>query len=287
MITCNSCFRNVPIFFFLLLLLAPVPRSFCAPPELSHGLTYEHPVPIKEYLVSEKLDGVRAYWDGKNLLSRQGNKFAAPSWFTRDFPAVQLDGELWISRNNFEKVVSVIRKKHPIDHEWRNVQYMLFELPDGTGTFASRYRQLQTIVKKSQNPYIKVIPQIKLADTSALENLLTKVIDKGGEGLMLHRAQSLYVTGRTHDILKVKRFFDGEATVIAHLPGKGRNTGKLGAIEVRTEDGMQFKIGTGFSDEQRADPPKIGSTITFKYFGKTKNGIPRFASFLRVRPENF
>ena len=283
----NSCYP-VPIFFFLLLLLfAPPPHCFAGPPELSHGLTYEHPVPIKEYLVSEKLDGVRAYWDGQNLLSRQGNTFAAPSWFTRDFPAVPLDGELWISRNNFEKVVSVVRKKHPIDHEWKNVQYMLFELPDGSGTFASRYQQLQKIVRKSQNPYFKVIPQIQLADAAALETLLTKVIDKGGEGLMLHRANSLYVTGRTHDILKVKRFHDAEATVIAHIPGKGRNTGKLGAIKVETEDGTQFKIGSGFSDEQRENPPKIGAIITFKYFGKTKNGIPRFASFLRIRPDDF
>jgi DNA ligase-1 len=103
---------------------------------------------------------------------------------------------------------------------------------------------------------------------------------------MLHRDDALYRAERTDDLLKLKPHEDAEAQVLEHLPGTGKYAGILGSLLVETEDGVRFRIGTGLSDEQRRNPPPIGSVITFKYHGKTRRGIPRFASFLRVR-ENY
>jgi DNA ligase-1 len=100
---------------------------------------------------------------------------------------------------------------------------------------------------------------------------------------MLHRADALYVTGRNDALLKLKLLDDAEATVIAHVEGKGKYTGKMGALQVETADGKRFQIGTGFSDAQRASPPAIGTLVTYTHRGLTKNGLPRFASYLRVR----
>ena len=102
---------------------------------------------------------------------------------------------------------------------------------------------------------------------------------------MLHRADAQYIAGRSDVLLKLKLQLDTEAIVIAHLPGKGKYVGKLGALLVEAQDGIRFKLGTGFSDAQRENPPAIGSTITYTYLDKTKNGKPKFASFLRVRNE--
>lgn len=254
-------------------------------PELSHAVTYEDGVDVSEYLVSEKLDGVRAFWDGEHLISRQGNFFNAPEWFVADFPPVQLDGELWVARNRFEDVVSIVRKKTPVDSEWRNVKYMVFELPRTDGTFAERYDEMKSIAAKADVQHLRVIEQYSLSDSDALQQKLNEVVSAGGEGLMLHRADSLYVSGRTGDIVKVKKHYDAEATVLEHIPGKGKYTNMLGSLLVENEEGVVFKIGTGFSDAERADPPPIGTLITYKYMGKTERGVPRFASFLRVRSD--
>jgi DNA ligase-1 len=100
---------------------------------------------------------------------------------------------------------------------------------------------------------------------------------------MLHNGNAMYRAGRTIDLLKVKRFEDAEALVIAHLPGKGKYHNMLGALLVKTHDGKQFRIGSGFSDAERRHPPPIGSSITYQYTGFTRKGIPKFASFQRIR----
>jgi DNA ligase-1 len=88
---------------------------------------------------------------------------------------------------------------------------------------------------------------------------------------------------RSDDLLKLKRFDDAEAIVIAHIEGKGKFSNMLGALVVTTPEAREFKIGSGFSDLQRRDSPAIGSTITYKYQGFTASGLPRFASFRRER----
>ena len=238
---------------------------------------------IEQYWVSEKLDGVRAYWDGKKLISRQGNSYNAPNWFTKGFPAQPLDGELWIKRSTFEQLVSTVRKDKPIDSEWKQVKYMIFDLPASSSSFTDRLTELHQLLDDHDNPYLQLIKQYRLTDHDELQEKLKSVIKLGGEGLMLHRGDSSYKVGRTSDILKVKTYQDAEAIVIAHLPGKGKYEGMLGAILVELPDGKRFKIGTGFKDKDRKNPPVIGSEITYKYFGLTRKGIPKFASFLRIR----
>ena len=122
-----------------------------------------------------------------------------------------------------------------------------------------------------------------MADRAALAGWLAEVIAGGGEGLMLHRADAPFVTGRSDALLKLKPWQDAEGVVVAHLPGEGRLTGMMGALEVRLADGRLLRIGTGFTDAQRRAPPAVGRQITFRYRGLTRTGLPRFASFLRVR----
>lgn len=246
---------------------------------------YQQGIDVTHYLVSEKLDGVRAIWDGKQLKSRKGNVINAPAWFIKDLPNTPLDGELWLARGKFDELSGAVRKDIPIDAEWQNISYQIFELPNAKGDFNARVKRIAEIVKLANTPYLKAVAQFHVKNEAELNKKLKQVVANGGEGLMLHRADAEYITGRSNVLLKLKLLLDAEATVIAHLPGKGKYLGKLGALLVEAQDGIRFKLGTGFSDEQRDNPPKIGSLVTYTYLDKTKSGKPKFASFLRVRDE--
>ncbi len=235
------------------------------------------------YLVSEKYDGVRGLWDGQTLRSRAGNVIAAPDWFLVKLPKHALDGELWVRRGQFEKAASYVRKAVPIDDEWRQVKYMVFELPDAPGTFEQRYEQLKKIVAQARFAQLVAVEQFHLANNAALKRKLAEIVSAGGEGLMLHRADAPYITGRNDALLKLKPLDDAEATVIGYVPGKGKYEGKMGALQVEMPDGKRFQIGTGFTDAVRANPPAVGTQVTYTYRGYTKKGLPRFASYMRVR----
>jgi DNA ligase-1 len=266
-------------------LVSPCRADSSAQPDLLLANVYQKGVDLTQYWVSEKLDGVRAYWDGTRFISRGGSPYVAPTWFTRGFPQIPLDGELWVGRNRFQPLVSTVRKLQPDDEQWRQVRYMVFDLPGGEGDFTQRLQSLQDLFREIESPYIQLVRQERVPDHPHLMQRLAKVVKAGGEGLMLHRAGSDYAGGRSDDLLKVKPHLDAEARVIAHLPGKGKYTGLLGALLLETPDGRQFRLGSGFSDAERAAPPPIGSRVTYKYHGLTASGLPRFASFLRIRKE--
>lgn len=270
---------------FLVVLLFPfsVSATGVTPPALMLAQTYRGTVALEHYWVSEKLDGVRAYWNGEHLISRQGNIFNAPAWFTAQFPTTALDGELWAGRGTFEQVSGTVRQLVPDDERWRKVHYMVFDLPDSPLTFNERLAALKSLIDEVDVPHLLFVQQIRIKDETSLLRELEKVVSEGGEGLMLHHESSRYRAARSDDLLKLKLYDDAEAVVIAHLPGKGKYIGMMGALLVETTDGRRFKIGTGFSDAVRADPPPIGTIVTYKYFGTTNKNIPRFASFLRVR----
>ncbi|WP_144207010.1 DNA ligase [Shewanella donghaensis] len=238
---------------------------------------------IKDYYISEKLDGVRGYWTGKKMISRSGREIIMPKWFYADFPDKVLEGELWLGRGTFESMSSIARKKKADSPLWQQVRFMLFDMPEHGDVFSERYTEMQREIAKSV--YLDVIKQQSIDNDAALYKLLDSVVAANGEGLMLHRKQAFYKVGRSQDIMKLKPKYDAEAIVIAHLEGKGKYRGMLGAILVKMPDGIEFKIGTGFTDAQRQAPPKIGSQITYQYLGLTKNGVPRFAHFLRERPQ--
>lgn len=257
-------------------------RQTAAPPLL---LAQEAPPDIdpRGYLVSEKYDGARALWDGHALRFRSGALIAAPSWFTERLPAEPLDGELWLGRGRFEALSAAVRRLKPDDAEWRHLQYMVFEAPQAPGDFTQRAAHIEALAHRTAWTALVAVAHRPLADHAALQAKLKAVVDAGGEGLMLHRADAPYQTGRRADLLKLKPLHDAEARVIAHLPGRGKHAGRMGALRVRTPEGIEFSIGTGFSDAERAAPPPIGTTVSYTHRGRTAGAVPRFASFLRVR----
>lgn len=269
------------LFVFLSLLVA---HSYAQAPAILLAQIYHDDIQVQDYLISEKLDGIRAVWDGQQFTSRQGHPIHAPAWFTQAFPATPLDGELWLGRGQFERLSSTVRQTRPNDAAWRQVTYYVFELPDAEGDFSQRAQQIIQIVKQARSPYLKSLPQFRVKDRQALKRTLAQIVSKRGEGLMLHRADAPYLTGRSQVLLKLKPQLDAEAKVIAHLPGKGKYQGKMGALLVETPTGIQFKLGTGFSDAERAHPPPIGCQVTYTYRDVTNTGKPKFASFLRIRP---
>jgi len=252
-------------------------------PALMLASIYHDGINLNEYWVSEKYDGVRAIWDGKQLVSRGGNIYHAPKWFTKPLPKQKLDGELWIARQKFEQVVSTVRDKLPNDEAWRQIKFMVFDMPDLTTRFDERLTQLDKIIKGINTPWIKMVKQWKVSNHSVLMKELKTITKAGAEGLMLHKGSSFYKGKRSGDLLKVKPYEDAEAVVIKHLRGKGKYSNMLGAMLVEMPNGKQFKIGSGFTDTERQSPPAIGQIITYQYRGKTKNGIPRFATYLRIR----
>ena len=253
------------------------------PPGLSLANTYRDDVDLGAYWVSEKLDGVRAFWDGETLVSRQGNPFNAPPWFVEDFPPVPLDGELWMGRGTFDALSGIVRRHVPEEDAWRKVRYMVFDLPTHPGTFDERLGRMQALLAGLDPARIALVEQSRVGDHDELTAMLNRVVEAGGEGLMLRRGGSRYLAGRSDDLLKLKTYEDAEAVVVGHLPGKGKYAGMMGSLLVETPDGRRFRLGTGFSDEMRRSPPPVGTTVTYKHHGRTGTGLPRFASFLRVR----
>jgi DNA ligase 1 len=271
----------------ILLLVLPVPSLVAkqSAPDILLAQVYASGLDVKQYLVSEKYDGVRAVWDGKQLISRQGNVIHAPAWFVQDFPNTPLDGELWLARGQFDALSGAVRKDNPIDAEWKQISYLIFELPNAVGDFEARAKQIVNIVTEAKLPHLKAVKQFRVKDEAELKKELQKVVKNGGEGLMLHRADAPYITGRSDALLKLKLLLDAEAKVVGYTKGRGQYAGKVGALIVETPAGIRFKLGTGLSDAQRGQPPKIGSLVTYTYRDITKTGKPKFASFLRERKE--
>lgn len=255
------------------------------PPPLLLADVEQGQADVALYLVSEKIDGVRAFWDGQVLRTRSGNLVNAPRWFVENFPQHALDGELWIARGQFDRLSATVRRQVPDDGQWRQVRYLVFELPQAPGSFRERALALKAMVAASGVSWLQAVEQFELGSREALAQKLDEILKLGGEGLMLHRADALYVTGRSDVLLKLKLWHDAEATVIGHQPGRGKYAGMLGALRVRSADGAEFLLGTGLSEAERRNPPPIGSLVTFRYRELNSRGIPRFASFHRVREE--
>ena len=233
------------------------------------------------FLVSEKYDGVRAVWDGRALRFRSGLPVAAPAWFLSRLPAQPLDGELWLGRGRFEALSGVVRKAVPVDAEWGQLNYQVFDLPGAGGPFTDRAARIAILAHQLSWAQVAAVEQSPLADRTALQRRFDAVVRGGGEGLVLHRTSALWRPGRSDDLLKLKPLHDAEAVVTAHLAGHGKHAGRLGALRVRNEEGLEFLVGTGYSDVQRQQPPALGTRITYTHRGLTASGVPRFASFLR------
>ncbi len=254
-------------------------------PLLVNAKNYESGIDIDEYWQSEKLDGIRAVWNGKELLTRAGNRIYAPDWFTKPLPDYMVEGELWAGRGNFHIVQQTVLDKKPSDEAWKKIDYMLFDMPSAAGDFSKRYYNVVHYVDSVRQNHIKYIVHYPIESETQLFTLLDNVDSNKGEGLMLRKVSRRYQAGRSNDLLKLKKHHDAEALVIGYKVGNGKYKGKLGSLLVRLETGVEFYIGSGFTDQVRSQPPKLGSTITFRYNGMTQNGVPKFARYLRERPQ--
>ncbi|AMF94438.1 DNA ligase [Vibrio fluvialis] len=244
---------------------------------------YHDGINIYEYWQSEKLDGIRAIWNGKQLLTRNGNPIYAPRWFTDPLPDYALEGELWAGRGHFALVQQTVLDHTPSDEAWRKIDFMLFDMPDAAGDYTKRYYNLIHVVDSASSKHIKYIEHTPVLSEQELLRYLDTLVNENGEGIMLRKVTARYQAGRSNDLLKLKKHQDAEARVVGYKIGNGKYKGLMGSVLVRTDEGTEFYVGTGFSDEQRLNPPEIGSLITYRYNGLTAEGKPRFARFVRVR----
>ena len=252
------------------------------------------------WLASEKLDGVRAYWNGRNLLSRNGKIIATPGGWSAHFPPFALDGELYTARGEFEKIQSIVMDKMPSATAWSEIKFHVFDVPEASGGLLKRLSELEKFIL--QNPQagqnLKIIKQIKVKDNAEFEAFAEAVIAKGGEGAVVREPNAPYERKRSKNALKYKKFKDAECEVVAVNKGSGKYEKFVGSLTCKAlggkddkeragepKEGTTFKIGSGLSDKNRQDPPKIGSIITYKFQNLTANGKPRFPIFLRVRED--
>jgi DNA ligase-1 len=251
-------------------------------PQLQLAQSYQQQEGIADFWVSEKLDGVRIFWDGQQLRSRGGDWIKLPEHLVKQLPAFALDGELWAGRAKFQQVMQALQQGSHAEF-WQEIRLMVFDAPQQPGTFSQRLEFLKQ--QLPETAFVQLVPQQQLQNKAELDQLLLQVVAEGGEGLMLHHGQALYQSGRVSHLQKLKLFEDAEARVVAHVPGKGQFSGVLGALLVELPDGRRFKLGSGFTLPERQNPPPIGALVTFKYQGLTHKGTPRFAVFVRQRPE--
>jgi DNA ligase-1 len=250
-------------------------------PPLLLAHKWEMDIELAGWWMSEKLDGVRAFWDGTQFISRLGNVFHAPDWFIADLPKSPLDGELWGGRKTFQRTVGIV-KRHDKPPEWKTLRYLVFDAPKHGGTFEERLVHMRETVGEKL-AYARAHPHEVCRDLPHLKEELARVEALGGEGLMLRKPGSKYEAGRSHTLLKVKTFHDAEARVVEHVGGLGKHKGRLGALLVELEDGTRFNVGTGFSDKEREHPPAVGTVITFRYQELSDGGVPRFPSYVGER----
>ena len=265
--------------------LVPAVARAGNPPPLMLANVYRAGMPLADYWVSEKMDGSRGYWDGRRLWTRGGEPVNPPAWFTAGWPRVPMDGELWAGRGQFQRAVSVVRQQSPDEAAWRTLRFMVFDLPAQPGIFTERLAVLNGLLAQPDMVWARPVAQARVASHAALMEMMRTLVDSGGEGLVLHRGSSLYRAERSDDLLKVKPFDDADARVLGYAAGKGKYAGMVGALLVEAADGLRFRIGSGLNDALRRDPPAVGAWISYRYRGRTDSGLPRFATFLRERPD--
>lgn len=236
---------------------------------------------VQGWYMSEKLDGVRCIWDGEHFYSRNGNRFYAPDWFYNGMPDnVVLDGELYQGLGRFQETCGIVRRH---DDDWHDVKFMVFDLITIGIKFADRLTMLYLNDNNGIFPnHVQILDHYKINDQNTFDDFRFDIIQKNGEGVILKNPESLYQNKRSNDLLKVKTFHSDECTLVEYQDGKGKHLGCVGAFICEWQ-GKIIKLGTGLSDDDRINPPDIGSILTFSFFELTNSGLPRFPTYIGVR----
>ncbi|MGF1906239.1 MULTISPECIES: DNA ligase [Aliivibrio] len=258
-------------------------KSNTVPVSVLLATSYEEGIEVDKYWVSEKLDGIRAYWTGSELLTRKGHKIMAPDWFIAPLPKHAIDGELWAGRGGFQQVASTVLDSQPDDELWAEITFMMFDMPHSIGMFPQRYSDLSLLVQGLATPHLKLVEHHPISSEDDLLKSLEEMAVNKGEGLMLRKLDSIYRAGRSDDLIKLKKHYDDEAIIVGYTDGKGKFEGMVGALILQMPNGQEFKIGSGLSNEVRENPPILGQQVTYRYNGFTDSGIPKFARYIAVR----
>jgi DNA ligase-1 len=249
---------------------------------LLQGFPWDWEQDLTGWWMSEKLDGVRAYWDGRQFLSRKNNIYHAPDWFTAGLPKHPLDGELWIGRKKFQPATDIARSQGTPER-WKELKFLVFDAPEAKGPFEDRMKFLTDAAPSWKSPFTSLVEHLVCKGNAHLEEELERVVQLGGEGLMVRKPGSHYEKTRSTTILKVKKFLDMEVIVDDYEPGEGRHKGRVGALWVKLSTGVKCKVGTGLKDRDRENPPARGSIITVKYQELTEDGALRFPVYVGPR----
>ena len=143
-------------------------------PPLLLAHSWDGQADLAGWWMSEKLDGVRAYWDGTTFVSRLGNPFHAPDWFVAGLPDTPLDGELWSGRRRFQRTISIVRRQDRSDH-WREVTYVVFDAPGLALPFEERLEACRQLLAARQPPYARFHEHARCEGAPHLRRELARV----------------------------------------------------------------------------------------------------------------
>ena len=236
----------------------------------------------QDYYVSEKYDGVRAYWDGSKLYTKNHKVIAVPPLITKNWPKSCLDGELWLGKNQLANTVSIVNKTTNSNvKQWQKIKFMVFDQPCSDKTFADRYNLLkqQFVNIKADNLFL--IKQQEFSNIKEIDLFYNNLLKNKAEGIILHKKNSFLAKFDRHDLYKIKPFTEGSAVVLKVINGSKSFAEIMGSLLVKDQKtGMKFKIGIGFTKKERINPPPLNSVIIYKHQGYTKNKKPRLPVFV-------
>lgn len=221
---------------------------------------------LSSYWMTESLPGDEVIWDGKKFKGVR-----TPDFFTEDFPAVPMSGIFWISRKEPFSAPKT-------DKDWARVRFVVFGLPGSKKVpFEQEEDLIEGLWRGSCSPHITLRRWDRVKDEKDVEGALQKLKSMGGSNLLLKASEVRPEDELPDPVKDDPKYLYGEARVIEHTPGLGKNEGKLGGLVLELDNGQKFGLGGGLTDWIRTHPPPIDSFVRYKYLACTNSGVPKTA----------